>query len=217
MGLFCLLYHFQRVVAKPNKKPLQLAFHETPTFIFLCVSQSVMSNSLQPMNYSPPGSSVYGFLQARILEWVAIPFSRGSSWPRDQNGVSCIADRFLTICTTREALHILMASLKKTEDTELKMEGKSFLEIFKEILKGVHVHDPKGLPSGSVVRIHLKCTGDARDVGLVPGLGRSPAVGNSNPLQYSCLGNLMDRGAWKEIVHSISHRVTKDLVTTEHV
>ena len=38
--------------------------------------------------------------------------------------------------------------------------------------------------------------GDARDMSLPPGSGRSPAVGNVNPLQYSCLGNLMDRGAW---------------------
>ena len=43
------------------------------------------------MNYSPPGSSVDGILQARILEWVAMASSRGSSWPRDQTQVSCIA------------------------------------------------------------------------------------------------------------------------------
>ena len=46
---------------------------------------------------SLPGSSVHGILQARILEWVAIPFSRGSSQPRDQTWVSCIAGRFFTI------------------------------------------------------------------------------------------------------------------------
>ena len=45
---------------------------------------AVMSNSCQPMDYSPPGSSVHGILQARILEWVAFPFSRGSSQPRDR-------------------------------------------------------------------------------------------------------------------------------------
>ena len=39
------------------------------------------------------------------------------------------------------------------------------------------------------------------DMGLIPGLGRSPAEGNGNPLQYSCLGNPMDRGAWWVIVH----------------
>ena len=38
--------------------------------------------------------------------------------------------------------------------------------------------------------------GDARDMGSVPGLGRSPGEGNGNPLQYSCLENLMDRGTW---------------------
>ena len=46
-------------------------------------SCSVLSNSLQPMGCSPPGSSVRGILQARILKWVAIPFSRASSQPRD--------------------------------------------------------------------------------------------------------------------------------------
>ena len=43
-----------------------------------------------PMVCSPPGSSVHGILQARILEWVAIPFSRGSSWPRDRTHISCM-------------------------------------------------------------------------------------------------------------------------------
>ena len=47
--------------------------------------------------------------------------------------------------------------------------------------------------------------GDIRDVGLIPGLGRSPGGGHGNPLQYSCLGNSLDRGAWWATVH----RVTK--------
>ena len=51
----------------------------------------------------PLGSSVHGILQARVLEWVAIPFSRGSSQPRDQPLVSCIADRFFIVWATREA------------------------------------------------------------------------------------------------------------------
>ena len=57
-----------------------------------------------PMDCSPPGSSLHGILQARILEWVAMPSSRGSSQPRDQIQVSCIAGRFFTIWTSREAL-----------------------------------------------------------------------------------------------------------------
>ena len=53
------------------------------------VSHSVMSSSLQPMDCSLPGSSVHGISQARILEWVAVSYSRGSSWPRDRTCISC--------------------------------------------------------------------------------------------------------------------------------
>ena len=56
-----------------------------------------------PMDCSPSGSSVQGILQARILKWVAIPFSRGSSWSADWTWVSCIAGRFFTVWATREA------------------------------------------------------------------------------------------------------------------
>ena len=56
-----------------------------------------------PVDCSPPGSSVRGILQARILEWVAIPFSRGFSWHRDWTWVSCIAGRVFTIWVTKEA------------------------------------------------------------------------------------------------------------------
>ena len=49
-----------------------------------------------PMDYNPPGSSVHGILQARILEWIAIPFSRGSSQARNQTRVYCIAGRLFT-------------------------------------------------------------------------------------------------------------------------
>ena len=59
-----------------------------------------------PMDYSPPGFSVHGIFQARILERVVMPSSRGSSWPRDWSHiscVSCIADRFFTHWAIREA------------------------------------------------------------------------------------------------------------------
>ena len=56
-----------------------------------------------PMDCSPPGSSVHGILQARVLEWGAIAFSRGSSQPRDRTQVSHIAGRRFNLWTTREA------------------------------------------------------------------------------------------------------------------
>ena len=101
-----------------------------------------------PMDYSLPGSSVHGILQARILEWVAIPFSRGSSQPRDQTQVSCISGKFFTIWAS-----LVAQTVKKS------------------------VCNVGGL-------------------GLILGLGRSPGEWNGNPLQYSCLENPTDRGAW---------------------
>ena len=65
-------------------------------------SHSVISDSCNPMDCSLPGSSVHGILQTRIPEWVDYPFSRGSSWPRNQTGVSCITGRFFTSWATRE-------------------------------------------------------------------------------------------------------------------
>ena len=61
-----------------------------------------MSDSCNPMDCSLPGCSVHGILQARILEWVAISFSRGSSSPRNRTQVSCTAGRVFTNWATRE-------------------------------------------------------------------------------------------------------------------
>ena len=65
--------------------------HHTPPDSSDCISLC------DPMDCSPPGSSVHGISQARIVEWVAIPFSRVSSLPRGQTQVSCLAGRFFTI------------------------------------------------------------------------------------------------------------------------
>ena len=60
-----------------------------------------------------------------------------------------------------------------------------------------------GFPGGSVVK---NPPANAGDTDLIPGLGRSPGEENSNPLQYSCLGNPMDRGAWTVTVHGQKSR-----------
>ena len=52
--------------------------------------------------------------------------------------------------------------------------------------------------------------GDTGDVGLIPGSGRSPRVRNGNMLQYSCLENSMDRGAWQAMVHEVKESVTTE-------
>ena len=68
----------------------------------LLVTQSPLT-LCDPMDYSLSNSSVHGTLQTRILEWVVIPFSRGSSQPRNRTWVSCVAGRFVTVSATREA------------------------------------------------------------------------------------------------------------------
>ena len=59
---------------------------------------------------------------------------------------------------------------------------------------------------GTVVKNSLANAGDTRDMGSIPGSGRSPKVGNGNSFQYSCLENSMDREAWQATVHGVTKR-----------
>ena len=88
-------------------------------FFGFLVTQSCLT-LCHPMDCSPPGSSVHGVLQARILEWVAIPFSGGSSRPRDRSRVSCIVGRFFTIWAIREASSYYRKSI---HDLRLKIRA----------------------------------------------------------------------------------------------
>ena len=75
----------------------------------------------------------------------------------------------------------------------------------------------RGFPGGAVVKNLPAQAGDARDVGSIPGLGRSPAIGNGNLLQYSCLENSMDRGVWRATVHGIAKSRTQMSTHTERL
>ena len=68
---------------------------------------------------------------------------------------------------------------------------------------------PEGFPGGSVVRNPPASAGDSRDRGSTPGLGRSPGGEHGNPLQYSCLENPLDRGAWRATVHGVAKSRTR--------
>ena len=84
------------------------------------------------MDYSLPGSSVCGISQARILEWVAISFSRVSSWPRDWTQVSCIAGRLFTIWATSEGR---IAIITKLKTLEINISHKLSCKVLKNISK----------------------------------------------------------------------------------
>ena len=135
-----------------------------------------------PIHCSLPGSSVHGIFQARILEWIAIFFSRGSSWPRNQTQVSCVAGRFFIDWAMREARRPRFNSwVGKIHWRKDRLPTPVFL----------------GFPCDSDGK-ESAC--NAGDLGSIPGMGRSPGERKGFPLQYSGLENSMDYTV---------HRVTK--------
>ena len=70
----------------------------------VCICAQLCLTLCDSMDCSLPGSTVHGIFQARILEWVAVSFSRGPSWPRDQTHIVCISKWILYHWVTREAL-----------------------------------------------------------------------------------------------------------------
>ena len=112
-----------------------------------------------PTDYSLLYPSVHGIFQARVLEWVAISFSRGSFPPRDRTQVSRIVGRGFTFWTTREAL-----SFK----TVWYLGGNTASQV------ALVVKNPPA---------------NAGDVVSIPRSGKSPGGRDGNTLQYSCLGN----------------------------
>ena len=133
------------------------------------------------MNWSPPASSVHGILQAKILEWVGIPFSRGSFQPRDWNWVSCITGGFFTVWATRKA-HLDVR--RQWHPTLVLLPGKSHGQ---QSLVGC---SPWGCEeSDTTEQLHFHFS--------VSRIGE----GNGNPLQCSCLENPRDGGAWWAAVY----------------
>ena len=107
-GFFFLIQWTHRNYYVPGTKCLTIANSFHPHNNFESEIAQLCQTLCNPMDCSPPASSVHGILQARILEWVAISFSRGSSRPRDRIQVSHIA---FTLWTTREAHNSFMRSL----------------------------------------------------------------------------------------------------------
>ena len=92
-------------------------------FSCCCLGAQSASDSLRPHGLQPPGFSVRGISQARILEWVVSSFSRGSSRPRDRTQVSCTAGGFFTSRATREALYNkIVLQRRQTSKKMVRME-----------------------------------------------------------------------------------------------
>ena len=146
-----------------------------------------MSDSCGHMDCSPPSSSVHWIFQARILQWVAISYSREPSQPRNWTCISCIGRQILYHWATRETLQLGMGC------------PHIWLNIILEV----------GFPCGSA---HKESACGAGDLGLMPGLGRSPGDKNGYPLQYSGFENSTDRRAGR-LLSMGSQRVRHDRAT----
>ena len=150
------------------------------------------------MGHSLPGFSVHGILQAGILEWVSTPSSRYSSTTHPQ---------FEENETVFEWLSGMPKVKKQLLDSALTCKvgntvRHSFTEIF--YVLGAMLSSLLStfcFPGGSDGN---KSACNVGDLGLIRGSGRSPREGNSYPLQYSCLVNSMDRGAWKATDHGFT-------------
>ena len=145
-----------------------------------------------PRDGSPPGSPVPGILEARTLECVAISFSNAWQWKVKVKSLSRV-------------------QLLVTPWTAAYQAPRSMGVPRQEYWSGVPLPSPQ---VALVVKNSPSNAGDTGDAGWIPESGRSPGGANSSPLQYSCLENPMDRGAWWAMVHGIA-RVGRDW-TSKH-
>ena len=108
---FLSLLLLSQVWSVPNNKWYKEDPWNIQTLYYISESESVTQSCLtlcDLLDCNPPGSSVHGILQARILEWVVIPFTMGSSQSRDQIQVSCIAGRFFYHLSHQESLDLIL-------------------------------------------------------------------------------------------------------------
>ena len=128
-----------------------------------------------PMNCSPPGFSVRGILQARIMEWVAIFFSRESSWPRHQVFISCISWLGRQILYHWATMEACLKSLVNVKYRNMDVCTKN--------------SDGKD----SLLRCTVIVWGSPK---IIPSVG--------SPHQYSSLEYPMDLGVWRAMVHGVA-------------
>ena len=116
----------------------------------------------------------------------------GHDWATELNWVD--------IGEIHDACHSQNSKLRKEYDLEGEEKG-GYKYLFWDI------YTVQAFSGGSVVK---NLPANAEDMSLIPGLGRFPGEGNGNPLQYSCLGNPIDRGAWQATVHGFPNKLDKE-------
>ena len=167
------------------------------------------STLCDPIDGSPPGSPIPGILQARTLEWVAISFANAWKWKVKVKSLS----RVWLLATPWTAAHQAPLSMGF-----FRQEYWIGLPLPSPINKAQNLWENKRYPKREITEkkweakgkgekerfAHLKAEFQRIARGLIPGSGRSPGEENGNPLQYSCLENYIDWGAWLATVHEVT-------------
>ena len=175
-----------------------------PVAPVLCLFAHSCLTLCDPMDYSLPGFSVHEILQARTLEWVAISFTRNGTKVKRESEVaqSCptLSDPMDCNLPGSSTHGIFQARVLEWGATAFSaiwcyadQSGSHSPHVAIRLVAAIP--DNVGFPGGAVVKNPAADAEDARDASSIPGSGRSPGEGNGNPLQFSCLGNPMDRQA----------------------
>ena len=177
------------------------------------------------MNCSPPGSSVHGIFQAKILEGVAVSSSRGSSCPRDRTHVihvSCIGRWILYHCATWNSgtytwvcicsMHVFGDLIFQQLEPDIEQQTGS--KLAKEFIKVIYSHlayltfmqsTSWEMPVWIQHKLESRLLWEIKITFNMQLTGE----GNGNPLQYSCLENPRDRGAWWAAVYGVTQSQTR--------
>ena len=163
-----------------------------------------MSNSVRPHRRQPTRLPRPWDSPGKTLEWVAISFSNAWEWKEKVKSLSHVQPS-ATPWTAAYQAPLPMEFSRQEYWSGVPLPSPINMAVFLKLIYSI--------PTSSQVTLVIKNlpanVGDIRDVGLIPGSGKSPGEGNGNPLQYSCLENPMDRGAWRATVHSIIRSQTQ--------
>ena len=169
------------------KQKVNIPWNKVVTVCSVCLVTQSCPALCDPMDCSPQGSSVHGIFQARIQEWAAISYSR-EYLPNP--GI-----KHTSFASPASVYRCFSTTPPGKPHNNFSSSNIAFIIFL--VRASLIAQLVKNLPAMQATPVWSL------------GSGRSPGEGNGNPLQYSCLGNLMDRGTWLAAVHGVTKSWTR--------